>query len=122
MEYVRKLAEKERAVVAEEERRQAEADERLARELAEREKGGAESAKSAAAVATKDSAPTTSSILTSYPEGDAATTGGGEEIGRIGPEDAGGMGGRRAARTGKKGKTRRQASPEAAQCHPAGGS
>ena len=66
MEYVRKLAEKERAVVAEEERRQAEADERLARELAEREKGGAESAKSAAAVATKDSAPTTSSILTSY--------------------------------------------------------
>ena len=68
MEYVRKLAEEAATVAAEEERRQAEADERLARQLAEREKegDGAESAKSAAAVATKDSAPTTSSILSSY--------------------------------------------------------
>ena len=68
MEYVRKLAAEEAAVATEDEQRQAEADERLARELAEREKegGGEESAKSAAAEAAKDSAPTTSSLLSSY--------------------------------------------------------
>ena len=68
MEYVLKLAAEEAAVATEDEQRQAEADERLARELAEREKegGGEESAKSVAAAATEDSAPTTSSILSSY--------------------------------------------------------
>lgn len=68
MEYVRKLAAEEAAVATEDEQRQAEADERLARELAEREKegGGEESAKSAAAVAAKDLASTTSLLLSSY--------------------------------------------------------